>query len=130
MSSSSRLDVDGWKLWVFRLPCEAGLGDCTAEARLPGLPVLRQTGGGQAPSMPRSWVSRLGFRVSGLDSGLGTRDSGLETRDSELTVCELCTTMAEHLRSLRKFAGSRKVSDSDITPAKHVLSLVEGAPRR
>ena len=74
MSSSSRLDVEGWKLWVFRLPCEAGLGDCTAEARLPGLPVLRQTGGGQAPSTPRSWVSRLGFRVSGLDSGLETRD--------------------------------------------------------
>jgi hypothetical protein len=24
---------DDYYFWVFRLPCEAGLGDCTAEAR-------------------------------------------------------------------------------------------------
>ena len=45
-------------------------------------------------------------------------------------ICVFCNAVVENLRSLRKFPRSRKLSDSDIPPAKHVLSPVEGAPRR
>jgi hypothetical protein len=37
--------------------------------------------------------------------------------------------MLENLRGLGKSSNVRKISDSDISPAKHVLSNVEGAPR-
>jgi len=35
-----------------------------------------------------------------------------------IPFCELCTAIAENLRDLRKFAGSRSPSDSDIPRAK------------
>ena len=41
----------------------------------------------------------------------------------------LPTTMLEKLRGLGTFSKIRNMSDSDIPPAKHVLRLVEGAPR-
>ncbi len=43
-------------------------------------------------------------------------------------LCALRTTMVEIFRRLRNFSDTLNFSDWDIPPAKHVLSLIEGAP--
>ena len=43
--------------------------------------------------------------------------SKFEFRNSNF-LCDLCTTILENSRSLRKFYGSRRLSDSDMPPAK------------
>jgi len=44
-----------------------------------------------------------------------------------LFLCVLCIAISQNLRGYRKFAGDLECSNMGIDPAKHVLSLVEGA---